>query len=84
MPSASMGHMKYEIPSLFGTSGSVRASRIPNFATCARDVHTFLPVTTYSSPSRRARVARFARSEPASGSLNSWHQISSPASRGKR
>ena len=39
-------------------------------------VHTFCPLTTHSSPSRTARVARPATSEPAPGSLNSWHQIS--------
>ena len=38
----------------------------------------FEPLMTYSSPSRSARVPRLARSEPASGSENSWHQNSSP------
>ena len=33
---------------------------------------------TYSSPSRSARVRSDARSEPASGSLNPWHQRSRP------
>ncbi len=37
-------------------------------------VQTFWPVTTHSSPSSSARVASEARSEPAPGSLNSWHQ----------
>ena len=36
--------------------------------------HTFCPVMTQRSPSRAARVVRPARSEPAPGSLNSWHQ----------
>jgi hypothetical protein len=40
--------------------------------------HTFWPDTSHSSPSRTARVARPARSDPAPGSLNSWHQASSP------
>ena len=40
----------------FGASGSVRASRMPHCATCASVVHTFWPFTTYSSPSRVARV----------------------------
>src|SRR5580693_4808495 len=35
---------------------------------------------TKSSPSRSARVARLARSDPAPGSLNSWHQACSPVS----
>ena len=37
---------------------------------------TFWPSTTQPSPSRRAVVRRPARSEPASGSENPWHQIS--------
>src|SRR3954451_42069 len=44
---------------------------------CANVVHTFWPVTTYSSPSRTALVLSEARSDPDSGSLNPWHQISS-------
>ena len=39
---------------------------------------TFWPVMTHSSPSRTARVARLARSEPDPGSLKSWHHASSP------
>ena len=50
----------------------------------APELHTFCPFTTHSSPSRSARVARLARSEPAPGSLNSWHQTSSPRSMGGR
>ena len=65
-------------------SGSVRASRIPQSATSAPEVHTFCPVTTHSSPSRTPRVRREARSLPASGSLKSWHQSSSPFSIGAR
>ena len=83
-PGASIGHTKYEMPRCFSTSGSVRASRIPNAATWAKLVHTFWPVTTHSSPSRTARVDSPARSEPAPGSENSWHQISSPANSGRR
>ena len=40
-------------------------------------VHTFWPLTTKWSPSRTARVWRFARSEPALGSEKPWHQSSS-------
>ena len=47
-------------------------------------VHTFWPLTTHSSPSRTARVARLATSEPAPGSLKSWHQISSQVKSGRR
>ena len=42
--------------------------------------HTFWPLTTHSSPSRTAVAWRPARSEPAPGSLNSWHHVSSPVS----
>ena len=68
---------KYVMPWRFGTSGSVRASRTPKSARCAHVVHTFCPVTIQSSPSRSARVASDARSEPAPGSLNNWHHTSS-------
>ena len=44
-------------------------------ARCAHVVHTFWPVITQVSPSRTARVASDARSEPAPGSLKSWHHI---------
>jgi phospholipid/cholesterol/gamma-HCH transport system permease protein len=37
-----------------------------------------------TSPSRSARVESPARSDPAPGSLKSWHQNSSPASSGRR
>ena len=84
MPGASIGQMKYEMPSCFGASGSVRAMRMPNFENWASEVQIFWPVTTHSSPSRTARVVSDARSEPDPGSLKSWHQISSPASSGKR
>src|SRR5918992_1182461 len=46
--------------------------------------HTFGPLTTQVSPSRTARVATAARSEPAPGSLNSWHHTSSPVHSGLR
>ena len=51
---------------------------------CARVVHTFCPLSTHSSPSRSARVESPATSDPAPGSLNSWHQISSLVKRGRR
>ena len=43
-----------------------------------RVVHTFWPLTTHSSPSSSALVLRLARSQPASGSLNPWHQAIVP------
>ena len=65
------------MPSRLGTPGSVRARSTPCVDTWAQVVHTFCPVITHSSPSRSARVARDARSEPEPGSLKSWHQRSS-------
>ena len=61
----------------FGASGLVRATSMPQRAMCARVVQTFWPLTIHSSPSRTGPVvASPATSEPALGSLNSWHQIS--------
>ena len=73
-----MSRMKYDSPSCLGASGLVRASSMPQLERWATVVHTFWPFTIQSSPSRTARVARPATSEPALGSLNIWHQISSP------
>ena len=70
-----------------GASGSVRASSRPQRALCARLVHTFWPLTIQSplpDPSGTAEVARPARSEPAPGSENSWHQMSSVVASGRR
>ena len=53
-------------------------------ASSAQVVQTFWPVTTQSSPSGTARVASEARSEPAPGSLNSWHHFSSLRTMGGR
>ncbi len=72
------------MPLCLGASGSVRAISMPNRARWARVVHTFWPFTRHSSPSRTAMVASEATSDPAPGSLNSWHQISSPVNSGRR
>ena len=56
------------MPRCFGASGSVRASMKSQSAWCAPEVQIFWPLTTYSSPSRMARVCSDARSEPAPGS----------------
>ena len=72
------------IPLCLGTSGFVRAMISPKDEMCASVVHTFWPLSSHSSPSRSARVERPATSEPAPGSLNSWHQISSLSKRGRR
>src|SRR5262249_41536320 len=67
-----------------GWLGSVRASRMAKSASDPQVVHTFWPLTTHSSPSRTARVASDARSEPAPGSLKSWHHFSSLRTIGPR
>ena len=41
MPGRSIGMMKYEMPVYFDVSGSVRAMRMPNFATIASEVQIF-------------------------------------------
>ena len=64
-------------PWCFGASGSVRATSMHHFASCASVVHTFCPVTTQPPLRFTARVFSDARSEPASGSEKPWHQISS-------
>ena len=78
MPGVSIGQMKYEMPSCFGASGSVRAMRMPNLRVLRQRrpdllaVHDPLVAVAHGA-GRRAT----ARSEPAPGSLKSWHQISS-------
>ena len=63
--------MKQLMPSCLGTSGFVRASRMPQSAYCAAEVHTFWPLTIQPPSTRAARVESDARSEPAPGSLKS-------------
>ena len=66
------------MPACFGRSGSVRAISMPRLHSCAVDVQTFWPLTMYSSPSSSALACSPARSEPAPGSLKSWHHASCP------
>src|SRR6478752_7638460 len=72
------------MPWCLGASQSVRATSIPRSAWWALVFHTFCPLTTHSSPSSTAVVVSPARSDPAVGSLNSWHHTSSPVSIGRR
>jgi hypothetical protein len=51
---------------------------IPKSASIACELQTFWPVTRHLSLSRTARVLSPARSEPAPGSLKSWHHATSP------
>ncbi len=56
------------MPSVLRPGGPVRTSANIQSARSAIDVHTFWPVTRYTSPSRTARVDSEARSLPAPGS----------------
>ncbi len=77
-PGWCMSRISQVIPLCLGASGSVRTSSSQKSATWARVLQIFWPVTTYSSPSRTARVRSDARSDPASGSEKPWHQTLSP------
>ena len=83
MPGLFMSTRKYVSPRCLGAAGSVRARQIAQSASWASEVHTFCPVSRQPPlDPRSARVRNAARSEPASGSLNSWHQLMSPRSVG--
>ena len=64
--------------------GPTRAASTHHCAMPAYDVQIFWPVMRQPSPSGVARVLSAARSEPASGSLKPWHQITSPAAMADR
>ena len=78
IPSDSMSTMKQVRPRCLGTFGSVRTMMTPHLQKWAPVFQVFCPSRIQSVPSRRARVVRPATSEPAPGSLKSWHQTSSP------
>ena len=73
-----------QCPGASARRGRCGPGAVPSVAVWASVVHTFWPFTTHSSPSRTARVASPATSDPAPGSLKSWHQISSHVKRGRR
>ena len=79
MPARSIGMMNAVRPLCLTTSGSDRAISSPHSEKRAPELHTFCPLTTHSSPSRRARHARPPRSDPAPGSENSWQHSSRAA-----
>ena len=83
-PGWCIGSAKYDSPRCFGTSQFVRATRMPKSAWWADVFQTFCPLTIQRSPSRTAVVVSPARSDPAPGSLNSWHHVCSPVSSGAR
>src|SRR5258705_5449030 len=70
------------MPLCFGAVGLVRARRIAHCASRAIDVHTFCPLTDQPPSTFTALVVNDARSDPAPGSLNIWHQFISPCSVG--
>lgn len=80
MPGVAMSTMKYVMPLCLGTSWSVRARQMPKWASWALEFQTFWPLSFQPPSTFSARVASDARSEPAPGSLNSWHQTMSPRS----
>ena len=82
-PSASMSITTVVMPWCLGTSGSVRMVAKPCLARWAPDVHTFWPLTFQPPSTRVPRVLMPAASEPASGSLKSWHQMTSWSSAGR-
>jgi hypothetical protein len=57
-----MSHRMNEMPACFGTFGSVRARTKIQSAHCAAVIHVFVPLMTYVSPRRSARVCSDARS----------------------
>ena len=61
------------MPSCLGLSGSVRTVANPRLQNAAPLVHTFCPLTSQPPSVLVARVRIPAASEPAPGSLNSWH-----------
>ncbi|CAB4835623.1 unannotated protein [freshwater metagenome] len=83
-PGACMSTTKAVSPACLTASGLVRTTSRPQRDRCASVVHTFWPLTIHSSPSFTPRDDKPAKSEPLPGSLNSWHQISSPVNSGRR
>ena len=76
-PSPCMSMTIVVMPSCLGTSGSVRTVARPHAAWWAPLVQTFWPLTSHPPSTLVALVFTPAASEPASGSLNSWHQMTS-------
>ena len=81
-PSACMSMTMVVMPSCLGTSGSVRIVARPKPARWAPLVQTFWPLTSQPPSTRVPRVLIPAASLPASGSLKSWHQMTSWRSAG--
>ena len=76
-PGLFMSTITYVRPACRSESGSLLPTRMQWSAMCANDDHTFWPFRTKWSPWSSIRVRTAERSEPAPGSENPWHQISS-------
>src|ERR1700730_1988096 len=72
------------MPLCLGALGSVLASSAPHCENCAAVVQIFCPLMRQPPSTLVALVLRPARSDPAPGSENSWHQIISPRNVGGR
>ena len=84
-PGSVMSTRRQVMPLCLGTSGSVRTRSSHQFDMWPSVFQVFCPFTIQVSPSSSAFVRSDARSEPALGSENPWHQMSSPRSmRGRR
>ena len=68
------------MPACLGASGSVRTVANPRWQYWAPEVQTFWPLTSQPPSTRTPLVLTAAASDPASGSLKSWHQTNSPIS----
>ena len=77
-PSACMSMTIVVMPSCFGHVGvGPHGGEARSRLTWAPLVHTFWPLTSQPPSTRVPLVLMPAASEPASGSLNSWHQMTS-------
>ena len=77
-PSACISITMVVMPACLGASGLVRTVAKPRSLLWASLVQTFWPLTTQPPSTRVPLVLTAAASEPASGSLKSWHQTYSP------
>ena len=75
-PAAFMSITIVVMPACLAESGSVRTVASPSSLSCARLDQTFWPETSHPPSVRRPLVVMEAASDPAPGSLKSWHQRS--------
>src|SRR5207247_5400967 len=82
-PGACMSITIVVTPLCLGASGLVRTVARPKLASRAPLVHTFWPLIRQPPSVLVALVLMPAASDPAPGSLNSWHQMTSWLSAGR-